>query len=214
MSDFLQHESRPVKIVGYANLFDTLITRDGQTLEFAPGAFLPTLTRGAPDVRATINHQREMTWASVRDNSLTLWEDSTGLAFSATLPATPEGRGLARAAADGLIGASIRYRTFKTEKTASGLIVKAAILIDICLTTAPAYPTATWLAPFELMNYMSDDVLLLRRRLIGGQLKARREARNQATQPHVAPSKARQAVDAYHEANARRPSRSPRRRAA
>ena len=123
------------------------------------------------------------------------------------LPSTPEGRGQARAVADGLIGASVLFRPFKTEKTASGNIVQAATLTDICLTTSPAYPTATWLAPFELMNSMNDHALMLRRRLIGGQLKARREARDHVTQPRVAPSKARQAVEAYHEANARRPSR-------
>ncbi|MCH8859065.1 MAG: HK97 family phage prohead protease [Proteobacteria bacterium] len=214
MAENLQDDSgRPIKIVGYANLFDTSITRDGQTLEFARGAFLPTLSRGAPDLRATVDHKRDATWASVRDGSLTVWEDACGLAFSALLAPTPEGRGHARAVADGLIFASIRHRTFKTETTASGCIVKAAVLIDICLTTSPAYPTATWLVPFDCNNHMSDNALMLRRRWIGGQLKARREARDHVTQPRVAPAKAELAVKAHQEANARRPphTRAPRR---
>jgi hypothetical protein len=120
------------------------------------------------------------------------------------LPATLEGRGQARAVADGLIGASVLFRSFKTEKIAGECIIQAAILTDICLCTAPAYPTATWLVPFECMNYMPDHALMLRRRLIGGQLKAKREAREHVTQPRVAPSRAERATTAYHEANTRR----------
>ncbi len=214
MTEYLRDDhGLPLKIAGYANLFNTSITRNGQTLEFAPGAFSATLSRGAPYVRATINHKREMTWASVWDGSLRLWQDAKGLAFSASLPATLEGRGHARAVADGLISASIRYRSFQTEMTASGCIVKAAILIDVCLTTSPAYPTAVWLVPFELMSHMSDHALALRRCLIGGQLDAMREARNHVTQP---PSRPEQAAQAHREALARRllHTRTPRRRAA
>jgi len=216
VTGLLKHNGETIRVFGYANLFGVPIEIHGQTEVVAPGAFSPTLRDGAIGVRATINHRRETTWASVQGGSLKLWQDSVGLAFSAVLPATAYGRGQARAVADGLIGASVLFRPFKTEKTDSGYIVQAAVLVDICLGTAPAYPTATWLAPFELMNHMSDHALGLRRRLIGGQLKARREAREQATQPHVAPTRAERAAKAYHEAKARRPlhARSPRRRAA
>ena len=207
MADFLLDDrGRPIHVCGYAGLFDTPIVIDGQTEEFARGAFQPSLKFGA-DVRATINHKRDATWARVRDGSLKLWEDAVGLAFSANLPATPYGRGQARAVADGLIGASVLFRSFKTEKTTSGCIIQAATITDICLCTAPAYPTATWLVPFECMKNATDHALALRRRLIGGQLKAMREARDHVTHPSVAPSRAEQAVKAHHEANLRRPRR-------
>ena len=211
MVEILRGDSgQPVHVCGYAGLFDTPIVIDGQTEEFARGAFQPSLRFGA-DVPATVNHKCDATWARVRDGSLKLWEDDTGLAFSATLPATPYGRGLARAVADGLISASVLFRSFKTERTASGYIVQAATLTDICLATAPAYPTAVWLVPFECMKNATDHALMLRRRLIGGQLKARREARDHVTQPSVAPSKAELAVKAHQEANARHHTRTPRR---
>ena len=215
MIEFLQHEGELIHVNGYAAIYDSPIVIDGQTEEFARGAFQPSLKFGA-DVRFTINHKRDTTWARVADGSLKMWEDACGLAFSALLPATPYGRGQARAIADGLIGASVLFRPFRTKKTTSGYIVQAATLDDICLATSTAYPTAVWLAPFECMNYMSDNALMLRRRLIGGQLKARREARDHAANPSVAPSKAELAVRAHQEALARRPphTRAPRRRAA
>ena len=216
MANFLLDDrGQLIHVQGYAGLFDTPIVVDGQTEEFARGAFQPSLKFGA-DLRITVNHKRDATWARVRGGSLKIWEDNFGLAFSAMLPATPYGRGQARAVADGLIGASVLFRSFKTEKIAGGCIIQAATLTDICLCIAPAYPTAVWLAPFERMNHMGDHALMLRRRLIGGQLKARREARDHAANPSVAPSKAEQAVRAHQEALARRPphTRAPRRRAA
>ena len=220
----LQHNGRKLRIDGYATLFGEEIYIGSQTEKFATGAFTPSLRRGATFVRATINHRRADTWASVRDGSLRLWEDSIGLAFSAALPATPEGRGLARAVADGLIQASVLFRPFRSKPTPTGCVVETATLIDVCLAIATAYPTATWLSDFGLMRHMSDRALLLRRCLIGAQLKARREARDHVMQPCVAPShparrapsRAEQAVKAYHEAKSRRPlhTRARQRRAA
>ena len=216
MPDFLHHEGEPLKIVGYGCPFGATITHRGQDLSFARDAFSPTLRFNASGVRALVDHKRASEWACTQDGSLRLWEDHVGLAFSAKIPNTIEGRGLARAVADGLIGASLHFRPFKIEETASGQIVQAATLTEISLTTRPAFATAAWLVPFECMNYMSDHALMLRRRLIGGQLKARREARDHAAHPSVAPSKAEQAVRVHRKANARRPShtRTPRRRAA
>ena len=193
-----------VRINGYASLFGAEGRINGQIISFDPGAFAPSLRYGA-DVRATIDHRYGATFARVRDRSLTLWEDCVGLAFSLTVPASAEGHGIARSVADGEIGASVLFRPFQRRKTAGVYVVERAILTDVCLTTSPVYRTAAWLSPFELMNHMHDRALLLRRCWLGGALKGKREARDQATQPRVAPSKARQAVDAYHEANARRP---------
>ena len=210
----LDAHGQPLKIVGYACLFDTPITIAGQTEVIAPGAFLPSLRYGA-NVRACIDHRRSATWASADDGTLRLWQDATGLAFTAMVPASLEGRGLARAVADGCIGSSFYFRPFKTEQTASGYIVQAATLTEISLTTSPAYPTRAWLVPFESMNYMPDHALFLRRRWIGGQLKARREARDHVVQT-CGPSRPEQAAKAHHEANARRPlhTRARQRRAA
>ncbi len=78
--------ARPV----YACLFGTPITIHGETEVFAPGAFSPTLGRGGPDVRATINHNREATWASVRDGSVTdPHRFSSARQFAASLGLTP-----------------------------------------------------------------------------------------------------------------------------
>ena len=212
----LDDHGQVVRINGYACLFDTTIKHRGQALTFARGAFSPTLCYNASGVRALVDHRRAGEWARTRDGSLRLWEDDTGLAFSAMVLATSEGRGWARATADGYTAVSIHFRPFKTEKTASGGIVQAAILTEISLTTRPAFPTAAWLAPFELMDYMPDHALILRRRLIGGQLKAMREACVDMMQPCVAPSRAEQAAKVHHEAKARRPlyTRARQRRAA
>lgn len=203
MTKCLEHNGAAVRIDGYACIFGSEIRIDGQIESFAPGAFSPTLRRGAIDMRATINHHRAETWASVRDGSLKLWQDDVGLGFSASLPGTAEGRGLARAVADGLIGASILFRPFQSKPTPGGYTVTAATLTDVCLTTSPAYLTAVWLVPFELMNFMPDHALLLRRRWIGGRLKAKREARDHVVQPR-GPSRPEQAAKAHHEAKTRR----------
>ncbi len=215
MCGFLQHNGVVVRVNGYASLFDTEIRIDGQIESIAPGAFSPTCNRGAIDVRMTVNHHCAATWASVRDGSLKVWQDAVGLAFSAAFPDTSHGRGLARAVADGLIVASVLFRSFGQKPTPGGYIVTAATLTDVCLTTAAAYPTATWLSDFGLMRHMSDHALLLRRQWIGGQLKAKREAGDHVTQSRVvpsppargAPSRAELAATAYQEAQARRRAR-------
>ncbi len=224
MTGFLQHNGAPLKIVGYGCLFGTAVMRRGQTVTFARDAFSPTLRYNASGVRALVDHKRAAEWACTRDGSLRVWEDDTGLGFSAMIPNTIEGRGLARAVADGYIGASLHFRPFKTEEIAGGYIVQAATLTEISLTTRPAFATAAWLVPFESMNHMPDHALALRRRLIGGQLKAKREAREHVTQPRVAPShparvapsRAEQAAQAHRDANSRRPlhARARQRRAA
>ncbi len=172
----LQHNGRPLRINGYAAVFDSEIHIDGQTEKFVFGAFAPTLSRGGIDVRMTVNHRRGETWASVREGSLSLWEDECGLAFSAQVPATSHGHGWARAVADGQIEASVLFRGFGKKPAPGGTIVTAAILTDICLTTAAAYPTATWLGDFGLMRHMPDHALLLRRRWIGSCQRKRRAA--------------------------------------
>ena len=176
----LQHNGRALRVDGYATLFDVEINIDGKIEKFAPGAFSPVLRRGAIDVRATVNHRRAGTWASVRAGSLKLWQDTTGLAFSAALPGNAEGRGLARAVADGQIGASVLFRPFGSKSTPGGYTVTAATLTDICLTTAPAYSTATWLSDFGLMRHMPDHALLLRSRWIGARQQARTRQRRAA----------------------------------
>ncbi len=215
MTEFLKQNGAPLKICGYACLFDATIKHREQSLAFARGAFSPTLLYNASGVRALVDHKRAGEWACTRDGSLRVWEDGVGLGFSAMIPNTIEGRGLARAVADGYIGASLHFRPFKTEEIAGGYIVQAATLTEISLTTRPAFATAAWLVPFESMNHMPDHALALRRRLIGGQLKAKREAGDHVTQSRVvpsppargAPSRAELAATAYQEAQARRRAR-------
>lgn len=164
MTGFLQHNGEPLKILGYGCLFGTTITYRGQDMTFARDAFSPTLRYNASGVRALVDHKPASEWACTQDGSLRLWEDGAGVAFSAKIPNTIEGRGLARAVADGLIGASLHFRPFKTKETASGYVIQAATLTEISLTTRPAFATAAWLVPFECMNNMSDHALMLRRR--------------------------------------------------
>ncbi len=185
MSYYLQHEGELLEICGYACLFDTTIRHGGQAFSFARGAFSPTLRYNAKGVRALVDHRRAGEWACTRDGSLRLWQDDTGLAFSANIPNTIAGRGLARAVADGYIGCSLHFRPFKTEETATGYVVLSTTLTEISITTRPAFATATWLAPFKLMNYMPDHAVVLRRHLIGGQLAAKREARAAAPGPQA-----------------------------
>ena len=173
MTAHLQHNGQPLKIVGYACLFDTTIENRGQALTFARDAFLPTLRHNASGVRALVDHKWASEWACTQDGSLRLWQDHAGLAFAAMIPNTIEGRGLARAVGDGLVAASVHFRPFRTEETADGYIVQAAILTEISLTTRPAYPTATWLSELGLMRHMSDYALDLRRRWRLGSMKNR-----------------------------------------
>ena len=221
MSDFMKYEGTPLKISGYACRFGVVIEHRGKSLAFARGAFSPAL-RYASGVRALVDHDRAAEWACTRDGSLRLWEDDIGLAFSAMIPDTVAGRGLARAVADGYICCSCHFRPFKTEEIAGGYLVQSATLSEISATTRPAFATAAWLAPFEAMKHMPDYALLLRRRLIAGQLEAKRGAREHVTQPRVAPSRpargapsrAELAAKAYHQAKARLPRTRARRRVA
>lgn len=203
--EFLRDDAgQVVRINGYASLFGAEGQINGQIVSFDPGAFAPSLRYGA-NVRATLDHRYGATFARVRDRSLMLWQDCVGLAFSIAVPASTEGRGIARAVADGEIGASVLFRPFQRRKAAGVYVVERTVLTDVCLTTSPVYRTAAWLSPFELMNHMHDRALLLRRCWVGGALKGKREARGHVTQPRVVPSKARQAAKAHQEANDRRP---------
>ena len=186
----LDSHGQPLKIVGYASLFDSPITIDGQTEAIARGAFTPTLRRGAPVVRALVNHHRTTTWASVRAGTLKLWETGTGLAFSAMIQNTIAGRQLARAVAGGHTGVSFQCRPLKTEETASGYAVTAAMLTEISLIGEPAYATGAWLSDPDLMDPMPDHALALRRQWAEPRHDTAAKLRTMAAQVSALPRRA------------------------
>jgi len=75
-----------------------------------------------------------------------MWEDKLRLAFSAAIPATPFGRGVADFVAKGLAGASVYFTRALCHETDAGSEIAAAIIHDVCVTQHAADRfTACWL---------------------------------------------------------------------
>ena len=163
MTAYIQSAGQPLRVNGFAALFNTPIEVDGKTEIIAPGAFSATLRSGASAVRALVSHDPTTAWASVKDGSLKIWQDSVGLAFSAKLEDTVAGRQLARSVASGNAGASFRFKPLETQATASGYIVTDAMLYEISILGEPAYSTAAWLSDPDLMDGLPDHAVALRR---------------------------------------------------
>ena len=149
----LQHAGRPLTIGGFAALFDVPATReDGSTLVIRPGAFRSALKRGAALVRANWDHDMGFEWAAVATNTLWLWEDQTGLAFLATVRATPFAASLGRYIWEGTAGTSVLFTPGRSKKTAREEVIETASLDDICISATPLFQTACWLGHSALSN--------------------------------------------------------------
>jgi uncharacterized protein len=78
------YEDEPVKICGYASVFDVTYELGGMLERVVPGAFDTTRF----EVFACFNHDDRERLAWTRDRSLKVWQDSHGLAFEVAVPST------------------------------------------------------------------------------------------------------------------------------
>jgi HK97 family phage prohead protease len=82
----------PMRLAGYAALFNTPTTIAGLFREqIAPGAFRAALDRG-DDVRALFNHDAGVVLGRTRSGTLRLTEDHRGLRYELDLPDTTQAR--------------------------------------------------------------------------------------------------------------------------
>jgi HK97 family phage prohead protease len=107
-----------------------------------PGAFRGYLETGG-DVRASIDHDRNRTFASRASGELLLQEDSRGLFATCELPRNDLGDRIIRDIEAGrLNGSSFRFATVKDRWTPGNVPLcelEAVALDDVTLTDQPAY---------------------------------------------------------------------------
>lgn len=156
------------EIEGYAALFNSDVAIGDTELSFCRGAFELELIRKT-DIRICLHHDGGETFASVRDGTLRLWEDSRGLAFTAIIPRGRKFRFLAEAVAAGETGVSIQFRSVRESNAPPYRVIKAVDLLHVALTADPAFPTAVWLSNFSLMRNTPPHMKALRRDWLQGQ---------------------------------------------
>lgn len=143
------------RIIGYGAVFNSETRLLDSFIEvIKPGAFTRSLAKKGLDVCCLFNHSADSILSRTPD-TLTLTEDSRGLKFESTLPATTIGRDLAVNIENGNIrGCSFAFRTIKqrwTEKKnkdGSTTLLRELLQLDIdggdvSPVTYPAYPATT-----------------------------------------------------------------------
>jgi len=140
-------EGKALFAYGYAARFNTTSQNLGGFVErIAPGTFAKTLQEA--DVRALFNHDPNLLLGRNKVGTLTLAEDSTGLAYEVELPDTSVGRDLAVLLERGDVsGSSFGFRTITDEwaETDSGFperTLTSVALRDVGPVTFPAYVDA------------------------------------------------------------------------
>lgn len=130
---------------GYAAVFNSDTSIGGYWIErFAPGAFTRSLAEN--DIVALHSHESARVVGRKSAGTLTVREDSKGLAFENTLPDTTDGRDLAVLIGRGDIGGmSFAFRAMREEwdettDPPTRTILEARIY-EITYTAFPAYPS-------------------------------------------------------------------------
>jgi HK97 family phage prohead protease len=139
----------PLRIRGYAAVFDTVYPIDGGSAweRVAPGAF----RLGARSVFLAFGHDHGRRYAWTADKSLALWQDAHGLAFEALAPSNATGRGLVAGVRRGEFRhASVCFTAREVELVVERgreiEVVHRAEISEISLTDAAANPaTCVWL---------------------------------------------------------------------
>lgn len=130
------------KIGGYAAVFNTETDIGGYFREkIAPGAFAGTLNA---DVRALIDHDTGRVIGRTTAGTLTLREDTNGLAVEIDLPDTTDGRDLATLIERGDIsGMSFGFEVTKQTWDETGDVplrtIEAVNLFEVSVVAFPAY---------------------------------------------------------------------------
>jgi len=141
----------------------------------APGAFRKTL-EGSTDVRADVEHDRNIKLARRKSGTLTLTDGPKGLRVAIDLPNTTVGRDTAEEVRAGLldgmsIGMIVKGESYEGSDPNIVRTVTAADLTAVTLTQFPAYPqTAGTVALRSLAQYKDSleperDPDILRKRL-------------------------------------------------
>lgn len=142
-------ESESRKLVGYAvrwNKPSEVLW--GEFVEmFDRGAFTQSLASGS-DVRALFEHDYSKLLGRTASGTLSIMEDDEGLRFSLDLPKTQLGDDILESVKRGDIsGMSFGFRALVDEWDESGEIakrtVKQAELMEITVTSIPAYPDSS-----------------------------------------------------------------------
>jgi hypothetical protein len=144
-----------LRISGYAAVFDSVYECGGWTESIRRGAFKPVLSS---DVRCLFNHAPENLLARTKSGTLSISEDSKGLAFEAELPSTPTGRDVyAMIQRADLDGCSFSFTVDEEQWSDHGSrreIVKLRDLYDVGPVTFPAYTgTSVGARSQSLRNY-------------------------------------------------------------
>lgn len=141
----------PGTLVGYASVFNSLSENLGNFYEkIAYGAFDKSL-RDKADVRALVNHDSNFIVGRVKNNTLRLSQDSTGLRCECDLPDTSTGRDLYQLVSRGDISAMSFAFTAEDEdwgemddpddrsRRIPLRTIRAANLMDTSFVVSPAY---------------------------------------------------------------------------
>jgi len=113
-------------------------------------------------VTANYAHHENLVFARGSERTLRLWSDAVGVAFEASIPATPEGAGLRSMLASGTWGASplvvFHGRVFRNNGGERVAHVTSCNIEHVSIAADPAFPdTAVWLAsstPEQLLPHV------------------------------------------------------------
>ena len=159
------------KITGLAIPYNELsIDLDGFREIVRPGAFARTLA-GDDDVRADVEHDRNVKLARRKNGSLKLIDLPRGLAVEILLPNTTVGRNTAEEIRAGLldgmsIGMIVEKDEYVTQK--SGELVRGirqAKLTTVALTQFPAYPQTIGTVAVGIYEWDQSPVSIKRKKL-------------------------------------------------
>lgn len=137
-------ESEPIKISGYAAVFNSkTIIGDWFEEVIAPGAFSRTLSENG-DIRALFNHDWNYVLGRTKNGTLRLEEDERGLKFEIELPNTSVARDLVESMSRGDIN-QCSFGFIATEEAWDYSVepakrtVTEAELYEISVVSIPAY---------------------------------------------------------------------------
>ena len=140
-------ENQPVKIRGYAALFNTSYDLGWFQETIRPGAFKESLDNG-DDVRGLFNHETSLILGRSAAGTLALGEDEKGLWYEITVPDTQLGRDLVTSIGRGdITQSSFSFETIEddwhTNDGEEERILIRVKLWDVSPVTFPANPATT-----------------------------------------------------------------------
>lgn len=140
----------PGKLEGYAAVFDSPTNLGEFTETVRPGAFTRALAERGDSILALYDHERRSVLGRTGAGTLSLREDSRGLAFELDLPDTTLGRDLAVLVKRGDVsGCSFAFRCYDDGDawdSRNGSLVRelrSVELREITITPEPAYADTT-----------------------------------------------------------------------